>query len=54
VQIGDRARIATGPLAGLEGLVEKRFSGRATFVVSVDMLQRSVGVEMSAEDLVPA
>ena len=37
-----------GPLAGLEGLVRDRCRGRATFVVNVDLLQRSVGVEVEA------
>ena len=44
----DRVRILDGPLAGLEGLVRDRRRGRATFVVNVDLLQRSVGVEVDA------
>ena len=48
VRIGDRVRIVAGPLAGLEGFVLARRAGRATFVVSVDLLQRSVGVEVDA------
>lgn len=43
---GDRVRIDAGPLAGLEGLVQEWRAGRATFVVNVDLLQRSVGVEV--------
>lgn len=54
MQVGTRARIVAGPLVGLEGLVEKRLAGRATFVVSIDILQRSVAVEVSADDLAPA
>jgi len=46
VRVGDRARIVAGPLAGLEGVVSARHSGRATFVVNVDLLQRSVAVEI--------
>jgi transcription antitermination factor NusG len=49
VRVGDRVRIVAGPLAGLEGFVQARHDGRATFVVSVDLLQRSVGVEVAAE-----
>ena len=45
---GDRVRIVAGPLAGLEGLVQLWHRGRATFVVSVDLLQRSVAVEVAA------
>lgn len=47
LRVGDRVRITSGPLEGLEGLVESWRAGRATFVVSVDLLQRSVGVEVS-------
>ena len=45
---GDRVRIVAGPLAGLEGLVQLWHRGRATFVVGVDLLQRSVAVEVAA------
>jgi transcription termination/antitermination protein NusG len=48
LRVGDRVRIVGGPLAGLEGLVRDRCRGRATFVVNVDLLQRSVGVELDA------
>jgi transcriptional antiterminator NusG len=48
IHVGDRVRIVHGPLAGLEGLVRDRCRGRATFVVNVDLLQRSVGVELEA------
>jgi transcription antitermination factor NusG len=48
IRVGDRVRIARGPLAGLEGLVRDRCRGRATFIVNVDLLQRSVGVEVEA------
>jgi transcription antitermination factor NusG len=48
IHVGDRVRIAAGPLAGLEGLVGAWHRGRATFVVNVDLLQRSVGVEVEA------
>lgn len=46
LKVGDRVRIAAGPLVGLEGLVRDWRPGRATFVVSVDLLQRSVAVEI--------
>lgn len=49
IRVGDRVRIIDGPLAALEGFVQAWRAGRATFVVSVDLLQRSVGVEVSAE-----
>ena len=37
----------------MEGLVQARRGARATFVVSVDLLQRSVGVEVEAAALEP-
>ncbi|TMA62764.1 MAG: hypothetical protein E6J68_13240 [Deltaproteobacteria bacterium] len=46
--LGERVRIVAGLLAGVEGLVQTWHAGRATFVVSVDLLQRSVGVELDA------
>jgi transcription antitermination factor NusG len=49
IRIGDRVRIVAGPLSGLEGLVQAWRAGRATFVVNLDLLQRSVGVEVSAD-----
>jgi len=48
IHLGDRVRIVAGALAGLEGLVRTWRRGRATFVVNVDLLQRSVGVEVEA------
>ena len=48
IRVGDRVRIVAGVLAGVEGLVQTWHAGRATFVVSVDLLQRSVGVEVDA------
>ena len=54
IRIGDRVRIVAGPLVGLEGLVQAWRGARATFVVSVDLLQRSVGVEVEAAALEPA
>lgn len=51
IRVGDGVRIVAGPLKGLEGFVQDWRGGRATFVVSVDLLQRSVGVEVGGEDL---
>ena len=49
IRVGDLVRVVAGPLAGLEGFVQAWHAGRATFVVSLDLLQRSVGVEIAAE-----
>ena len=50
---GERVRVLDGPLAGVEGLFvdDKRSKGR--LVVSVDMLGRSIAVEMDAADVEP-
>lgn len=42
---GHRARIECGPFVGMEGIVTK-FKGRERLVLSVDLLQRSVAVEI--------
>ena len=49
IRVGDRVRIVAGPLAGLEGFVQAWRAGRATFVMSVDLLQRSVAVEVAGQ-----
>ena len=47
-QVDAVRRIVGGVLAGVEGLVQTWHAGRATFVVSVDLLRRSVGVELDS------
>lgn len=49
LHVGERVRIVAGALQGLEGEVRARCRGRATFVVNVDLLQRSIGVELDAD-----
>jgi transcription antitermination factor NusG len=49
IRVGDRVSIVAGPLEGLEGFVQDWRAGRARFIVSVDLLRRSVGVELPAE-----
>jgi transcriptional antiterminator NusG len=46
--VGDSVRIVAGPLRGVEGLVTD-MSNRPTLVVSVSLLQRSVGVEVDLD-----
>jgi transcription antitermination factor NusG len=50
VQVGRRVRILSGPLRGLEGILQRRRSGMR-FVISLDLIQRSVTVEVQAADL---
>jgi transcription antitermination factor NusG len=45
VQRGQRVRVLSGPLAGLTGIVVRQ-KKRTVFVISLDLLMRSVSVEM--------
>jgi transcription antitermination factor NusG len=49
---GRRVRVKSGPLAGLQGILVRR-KNKARFVVSVELIQRSVAVEMDAVELEP-
>jgi transcription antitermination factor NusG len=51
--VGRRVSLQSGPLAGLTGIVVRRKSG-LRFVVSVDLIQRSVAVELDEANLVEA
>jgi transcription antitermination factor NusG len=50
VQVGRRVRVQCGPLAGLEGIVVRK-KNRMRFVISLDLIQRSVAVEVEAVDV---
>ncbi len=43
---GERVRITAGLLAGVEGILLRRKSNKGFLVVSIDLLQRSVAVEV--------
>jgi transcription antitermination factor NusG len=45
LEVGDKVRIESGPLSGLEGLLVE-FRGSHRLVLSVTLLQRSVAVEL--------
>lgn len=50
LKVGDRVRVKHGPLAGLEGvLLRKRDNLR--LVLSIDIIMRSVAVEIDAADI---
>ena len=51
-KIGERVRLVSGPLKGAEGLVVKQ-SGPMHFIVNVNLLQRSVAVEIENAWVVP-
>jgi len=49
---GRRVRVNNGPLAGMEGILVRR-KKQARFVVSVELIQRAMAVEMDEADLAP-
>ena len=50
LKAGTPVRITRGPLQGAMGILEKKEDGHM-FIVSVDLLGRSVGVKIYAEDI---
>jgi transcription antitermination factor NusG len=52
VQYGQRVRVLAGPLAGLTGAFERSGSG-TRLVISLELLKRSVAVEVDASDISP-
>lgn len=52
LQAGRRARVISGPLRGLEGIILRR-KNRTRLILSFDLIMRSVAVEVDDVDLVP-
>ena len=52
LKVGRRVRIICGPLEGCEGIL-LRTKGDLRVVLSLDLIMRSVAVEVGAEDVVP-
>jgi transcription antitermination factor NusG len=50
---GNRVRIASGPMSGLTGVIQRTATG-CRIVISVDMIMRSVAVEVDADSLMAA
>jgi transcription antitermination factor NusG len=50
--VGRRVRVKSGPLTGMEGIL-KRKKNQDRLVISLDMILRSVAVEVSALELEP-
>jgi transcription antitermination factor NusG len=50
--IGQRARIRSGALAGLEGIVVRK-NNSLRFVLTMDLIMQSIAVEVDAEELEP-
>jgi transcription termination/antitermination protein NusG len=45
---GDRARIVSGPLAGVSGIFVRSKPAKGLLIISIELLQRSVAVEVPA------
>lgn len=52
VRVGERVRLCYGPLSGMEGIVDQ-VKNSVRVVISVEMLQRSVAVEIDGDWVVP-
>jgi transcription antitermination factor NusG len=50
---GQRVRIVRGPMADVEGVLQRVKDSKGFLVLSVDMLQRSVAVEVDCTLAVP-
>ncbi len=53
LKMGDRVRVEHGPMRGLEGTLLRTKEG-LRLVISVELLQRSMAVEVDRESVVPA
>ena len=51
--IGQRVRIRSGALNGVEGILAAR-SGESTLIISIDAIQRSLAVRIEGYDVEPA
>jgi transcription antitermination factor NusG len=51
---GQRVRITQGPLAGVEGILLQTKLQKGLLVLSIDLLQRSVAVEVDCTAVVAA
>jgi transcription antitermination factor NusG len=50
--VGNRVRIKSGPMAGLEGILVRK-KNEVRFVLTLDAIMRSVAVEIDADELEP-
>ncbi len=52
LKIGRRVRVRSGPLTGMEGILVRK-KDRFRLVISIDLILRSVAVEIDATDIEP-
>jgi len=53
LKVGHRVRVVSGPLTGLEGIIVRK-KNHLRFVISLNLIMRSVSVELDDADIVPA
>lgn len=54
LRVGQRARITRGPLADVEGILVQRMPHKGLLVLSVELLKRSVAIEVDCTCVAPA
>jgi len=52
LKVGAKVRIRSGPLAGLQGILLRR-KGKPRVVVSVDLIMRSIAIDIDATEIEP-
>ena len=52
LKVGRRVRVVSGPLTGLEGIIVRK-KNHLRFVISLNLIMRSVSVELDDADIVP-
>lgn len=52
ISIGDKVQIASGPLAGIAGLIT-RINNQTRVVISVSLIMKSVSIEAAISEVVP-
>lgn len=53
LSVGDRVSIVTGPFAGMEGVLERQ-KNEFRVVLKLEMIGRSMSVEVGSEEIVPS
>ena len=52
LKVGSRVRISSGPLQGLQGILLRK-KGKVRLVVSVDLIMRSIAIDIDASEVEP-
>jgi len=52
LRVGRRVHVKAGPMAGMQGILLRR-KGKLRVVISIDLIQRSVAVEIGEADVAP-